>query len=187
MTIPVSATQYRAATGDHQNKIFENNSRSNITHTSVINRDNQHDLYEFPLALTHVRNSPDAMSRQPEQLALRQSTVLLFLQLLSQIRPIDSPLSAASGNSVLDCGRDVIPASYSDNRVLGLSVMLSPVVNALHETGQFIARHDPLKFMVRKLNHRFKKIPTINICVRNSMMTCHQERYGNKMLVSASF
>lgn len=111
--MPVSAAQHRATIGTHQNQLFENNRRSNITHTSVINRNSQHvqcDQYEFPLALTHVGNSPDAMSRPTEQLTLRQSTALLCLQLLSQIRPGDNPLSAASGNSSLDSGGDVIPS-----------------------------------------------------------------------------
>ncbi|WP_312045224.1 hypothetical protein, partial [Erwinia sp.] len=97
LAMPVSATQHRATAGTHQNKLFENNSRSNITHTSVTDRDSQHiqrDQYDFPLALTHVGNSPDAMSRPAQQLTLRQNTALLCLQLLSQIHPADNPLSA---------------------------------------------------------------------------------------------
>lgn len=154
--MPVPATQHRATTGTHQNKLFENNRRSNITHTSVINRGSQHvqrDQYDFPLALTHVGKSPDAMSRPAEQLTLPQSTVLLCLQLLSQIRPGDNPLSSATGNSALDSGRDIIPsfsrnAPHSDNSGSGFSTMLNPVANALYEAGEFIARHDPLRFPV---------------------------------------
>lgn len=146
--MPVSATQYRAATGAHQNKFFENNRWGNIT--SVINRDNPHaqrDQYDFPLALTHVGNSTDAMSRPADQLTLRQNTALLCLQLLSQIRPGDHPLSQSSGSSTLDFGTSVSQNSvYSDNSSTGYSTLLNPVRNALYETGQFIARHDPLRF-----------------------------------------
>jgi hypothetical protein len=42
LTMPVSAAQHRATIGTHQNQLFENNRRSNITHTSVINRNSQH-------------------------------------------------------------------------------------------------------------------------------------------------
>lgn len=154
--MPISAAQHRATTGTHQNKVFENKGKSNITHTSVTNRDSQHvsrDHYDFPLALTHVGNSPNVMSGPAEQLTLRQSTALLCLQLLSQIRPGDNPLYATSGNAALDSGRDVLPpfsrnAPHSDNSGNGFSTMLSPVANALYETGQFIARNDPLKFPV---------------------------------------
>ncbi|MFP7609931.1 cysteine peptidase family C39 domain-containing protein [Serratia quinivorans] len=146
--MPVSASQHRATTGTHQNKIFENNRRNNITHNPAINRDSQHD---FPFALTHVGNSLDAMYRPTEQLTLRQSTVLLCLQLLSQIRPGDNPLYAVPGNTALDSGRNALPSvsqntAYSENSGTGFSAMLSPVANVLYETGQFIARHDPLLF-----------------------------------------
>ncbi|QJU42296.1 hypothetical protein [Serratia marcescens] len=90
--MPVSAAQHRATTGTHQNNIFESNRRNNITHNPAINRDSQHaqrNQFEFPLELTHVGNSPDAMYRPTEQLTLRQSTALICLQLLSQIRPGD--------------------------------------------------------------------------------------------------
>ncbi|WP_238493664.1 hypothetical protein [Pantoea ananatis] len=39
-------------------------------------------------------------------------------------------------------------APHLDNSGNGFSTMLSPVANALYETGQFIARNDPLKFPV---------------------------------------
>lgn len=154
--MPVSAAQHRSTTGAYQNKFFENNKRSNITHTPIINRNSQHvqrDQYEFPRALTHVGNSPDAMSMPTEQLTIRQSRALLCLQLLSQIRPGDNPLSAASGNSAMDSGRDVIPsfsrnAPHSNNSGNGFSTILSPVTNASYETGQYRSRHDPSRFPV---------------------------------------
>lgn len=148
--MPVSATQHRATTGTHQNQLFENSRRGNPTHTPVINRDSQHaqrNQHDFPLVLTHVGNSLDVMSRPTEQLTLRQSTALLSLQLLSLICHGDSPLPSASGNSALDSGRYVIQNTpNSDNSFTGFSAMLNPVANALYETGQFIARNDPLKF-----------------------------------------
>ncbi|MCW1975803.1 UNVERIFIED_ORG: hypothetical protein FHW05_004714 [Pantoea agglomerans] len=36
--------------------------------------------------------------------------------------------------------------AHSDNSGNGFSAMLRPVANALHEAGEFIARHDPLRF-----------------------------------------
>ncbi|HBV9912361.1 TPA: hypothetical protein MEA72_004511 [Klebsiella aerogenes] len=44
-----------------------------------------------------------------------------------------------------------------------------------------------LGFMVRKLNHRFKNFLTMNSSVNNAVMMGHRERYGDKMLFSASF
>lgn len=42
-------------------------------------------------------------------------------------------------------------------------------------------------FMVRKLNHRFKNFLTMSSSVNNAVMMGHRERYGDKMLFSASF
>lgn len=41
--------------------------------------------------------------------------------------------------------------------------------------------------MVRNLNHRFKNFLTMNIGVRNAVMTCDRVSYGNKMLFLACF
>ncbi|KKF35664.1 hypothetical protein SY86_09855 [Erwinia tracheiphila] len=46
---------------------------------------------------------------------------------------------------------------------------------------------DYIRFMVRKLNHRFKNFLTMSSSVCNAVMMCHRERYGHKMAFAARF
>ncbi|EPU3936148.1 putative adhesin [Morganella morganii] len=153
--MPVSASQHRVSTGTYQNK-FHNTFRLNsATQTQGINPDCPgipDEIYRLGRSIDSVVNSRGELSApSTPATSARQGAVAPLLMLLSQVR-FDDILPAATTNiSVFTSERRVFPSvsrdsAYPDNRDTGFTAVLNPVMNALHETGRFIARHDPLQF-----------------------------------------
>lgn len=93
---------------------------------------------------------PESLRKFAENTDIPETQVSSVATSLSGEVP-DSPLLATSGNSAFVSGRDLFP-SASGNTVHTItggnifSTMLSPLVNALYETGKLISRHDPFRF-----------------------------------------
>lgn len=93
---------------------------------------------------------PESLRKFAEKTDIPETQVSSSATSLSGEVP-DSPLLATSGNSAFVSGRD-LSLSASGNTVHTttggniFSVMLSPLVNALYETGKLISRHDPFRF-----------------------------------------
>lgn len=93
---------------------------------------------------------PESLRKFAENTDIPETQVSSAATSLSGEVP-DSPLLVTSGNSALVSGRDLSP-SASGNTVHTItggnifSTMLSPLVNALYETGKLISRHDPFRF-----------------------------------------
>ena len=150
----LSPSEHRASTGAYQNTLYNKYRKLHKTDSG-----HKPDLAGIPDEIHHpgsnisrVVNSHEELSRLSyHTTSPRQGLALPLLMLLSQVRLDGIPISAVSSNSALDSGRDVIPSgsrntAYSDNSDAGFSARLNQVANALYETGQFMARHDPLRF-----------------------------------------
>lgn len=93
---------------------------------------------------------PESLRKFAENTDIPETQVSSVATSLSGEVP-DSPLLATSGNSAFVSGRGLFP-SASGNTVHTItggnifSTMLSPLVNALYETGKLISRHDPFRF-----------------------------------------
>lgn len=154
--MPVLASQHRASVGTYQNNL-PGNFRRNSTQAQGINSGSAAILDEirhFGNRINRAVNSYEELNRVSYQnTTLRQGIAVPLLMLLSQIRLADSPLSETNDTPTFVSERDnrlssSAPrnAAHLDNSDNGFSAILSPVVNALYEAGEFIARHDPLKF-----------------------------------------
>lgn len=152
--MPLSVSQYRASTGAYQNRIhnnFRNNStpaQSPPSHLSAI----QNEIYRFGNNTQRAVNSHRELHRLSSQnMVPRPGITAPLLMLLSTIRVTDSPVPAApdypvfvsDGALSLTCSENT---ANTDNNDYSYSSILNPVTNALYETGQFLLRHDPLKF-----------------------------------------
>ncbi|WP_338806841.1 hypothetical protein V8U11_06240 [Pseudomonas chlororaphis] len=152
--MPESASQHRASAGVYYNKLNDN-FRENYPQAQGISLNRSvipDEICHFGRSIYRVVNSHEELNRPSYQgTAPQQGIVAPLLMLLSQVRLDSSPLPATIDSPALMSGRKVSPAvtgetAPPDNGGDGFSAMLSPVANALYEAGQFISRHDPLKF-----------------------------------------
>ncbi|MGK0603414.1 hypothetical protein [Yokenella regensburgei] len=153
--MPVSALQHRVKVGAYQNKLHDNIRGSSTTQTQSLNSDRSaipNEILHPGSSISRVVNSHEELSRPSYQTTSpRQGIAAPLLMLLSQVRIDGIPISPTTDIPTFTSERSVFPSVYqntahSDNSGNGFSAMLSPVANALHETGEFIALHDPLKF-----------------------------------------
>lgn len=145
--MPVSASQHRVSTGTYQNKLHNNFRLNSATKTQGINPDCPgipDEIHHLGHRIDRVVNFHGELSGPSDQTtSARQGAIAPLLMLLSQVR-FDDILPAATTNmSVFTSERSVFPSVSRDT---GFTAMLNPVMNALHETGHFIARYDPLRF-----------------------------------------
>ncbi|MFU9135465.1 hypothetical protein [Erwinia tasmaniensis] len=155
--MPVSASQHRVTAGTYQNKLHDNIRGSSTTQAQSLNSDRSgfpDEILRAGSRIERVVNSHEELIRQSYQTTSpRQGIAAPLLMLLSQVRLDGIPISSTANISAFTSERSVSPpvsrdTAHSDNSGNGFSTMLSPVANALYETGQFIARNDPLKFPV---------------------------------------
>ncbi|MGC6233470.1 hypothetical protein [Hafnia paralvei] len=155
--MPVSASQHRVSAGAYQNKLHDNFRVNSTTQTQGINPDRSgipDEIHHSGSRISRVVNSHEELSRPSYQTTSpRQGIAAPLLMLLSQVRLDGIPISPTTDIPAFTSERSMFPsvsrnAPHSDNSGNGFSAMLSPVANALYETGQYIARHDPLRFPV---------------------------------------
>jgi hypothetical protein len=157
LIMPVSALQHRVTAGAYQNKLLDNIRGSSTTQAQSLNSARSaipDEIQHARSSINRVVNSHEELSRPSYQTTSpRQGIAAPLLMLLSQVRLDGIPISPTTDIPAFTSERSMFPsvsrnAPHSDNRGNGFSTMLSPVANALYETGQFIARNDPLKFPV---------------------------------------
>lgn len=153
--MPVSALQHRVSAGAYQNKLHDNIRRSSTTQAQSLNSDRSaipDEIHHSGSSISRVVNSHEELSRPSYQTTSpRQGIAAPLLMLLSQVRLDGIPISLTTDIPAFTSERSVFPSVYqntahSDNSGNGFSAMLSPVANALHEAGEFLAQHDPLRF-----------------------------------------
>lgn len=173
--MPTSISQHRTAIGAYQNR-YCNNFRYNSTLTQSINSNFSSIPDEVCLFGKKVRqaiNVHQKLHRPSSQSPAPQPGIVApILMLLSMIRITDSPLPEKINSSVfvsdeelsLTHSGDTAHQDYSDHI---FSTLLSPVVNTLYETGNFISQYDPLTFpgteaiplsLTEKKSNRMKNI-----------------------------
>lgn len=157
LIMPVSALQHRVTAGAYQNKLLDNIRGSSTTQAQSLNSDRSaipDEIQHARSSINRIVNSHEELSRPSYQTTSpRQGIAAPLLMLLSQVRLDGIPISPTTDIPAFTSERSMFPsvsrnAAHLDNRGNGFSTMLSPVANALYETGQFIARNDPLKFPV---------------------------------------
>lgn len=155
LIMPVSASQHRVSAGTYQNKLQDNIRGSSTTQPQSLNSDRSaipDEIRHLGSSINRAVNSHEELSRPSYQTTSpRQGLAAPLLMLLSQVRLDGIPVSSTTDISAFTSERSVSPpvsrdTAHSDNSGNGFSTMLSPLANALYETGQFIARHDPLRF-----------------------------------------
>lgn len=153
--MPTSALQHRVSAGAYQNKLHDNFRVNSTVQTQGINPDRlgiPDEIHSLTSSINNVVNSHEVPGRPSHQAtAPRQGIAGPLLMLLSQVRLDGIPFSATTDIPAFTSERGVSPSIYRNTAYLhnsdtGFIAMLSPVANALHETGQLIARHDPLRF-----------------------------------------
>ncbi|EOS92636.1 hypothetical protein LU631_25785 (plasmid) [Erwinia tracheiphila] len=153
--MPVSALQHRVTAGAYQNKLHDNIKGNFTTQAQSLHSDrsaNPDEIHHLGRSINRVVNSHEELSRPSYQTTSpRQGIAAPLLMLLSQVRLDGIPVSSTTDIPAFTSERSMSsPVSrdtaHSDNSGNGFSTMLSPVANALYETGKFIARHDPLRF-----------------------------------------
>lgn len=157
LIMPVSALQHRVTAGAHLNKLHGNIRGSSTISAQGINPDRSaipDKIHHSGSSISRVVNSHEELSRPSYQTASpRQNIAAPLLMLLSQVRLDGIPISSTTHIPAFTSERSVSPyvsldTAHSDNSGNGFSTMLSPVASALYETGQYIVRHDPLRFPV---------------------------------------
>lgn len=154
LIMPISELQHRVTAGTYQNKLHDNIRRS-TTQAQNLNSGRSAILDEIRhvgSSINRVVSFHEGLSR-PQTTSPRQGIAAPLLMLLSQVRLDGIPVSSTTDIPAFSSERGVSPsvsrnAPHSDNTGSGFSTVLSPVTNAIYETGQFIARNDPLKFPV---------------------------------------
>ncbi|GKW41389.1 hypothetical protein PEC301879_12480 [Pectobacterium carotovorum subsp. carotovorum] len=155
LIMPVSASQHRVSAGAYQNKLHDNCRGNSTTQAQGINLDHSatpDEIHHLGSSINRVVNSHEELSRLSYQTRNpRQDIAVPLLMLLSQVRLTNNLFSADPPGFVSDRDNGLSPSvsrntAHSDNSDTGFSAMLSPVANALYETGQFIAQCDPLRF-----------------------------------------
>ncbi|WP_152526610.1 hypothetical protein [Serratia fonticola] len=155
--MPVSALQHRFTAGAYQNKLHDNIRGSSTTQAQGINPVRSaipDEIHHLGSSINRAVNSHEELSRPSYQTTSpRQGIAAPLLMLLSQVRLDGIPVSSTTDIPAFTSERSVSPSvsrntAYSDNSNTGFSAMLSPVANALYETGSFITRNDPLRFPV---------------------------------------
>lgn len=152
--MPVSAQHHRTSSGTYHNKLHDNDKRNapltkgrSVNHAAILNETDH-----FGSTINRVVHSHHELNRRSYQNTVpRQGILAPLLMLLCQFRLVgtqlpattDSPTWVTDRDVSLSVSRNIAPAETGRH---GCSAILNPVVNALYETGQFIARHDPLRF-----------------------------------------
>lgn len=178
LIMPVSALQHRVTAGAYQNKLHDNIRGSSTISAQGINPDSSaipDEIHHLGSRINKVVNSHEELSR-PQTTSPRRGIAAPLLMLLSQVRLDGTPASSTTDIPAFTSERSVLPSvsrdtTHSDNSGSGFSTMLNPVTNALYETGQFIARNDPLKFPVADASPvplAEKKSTTVASVVRDS-------------------
>ncbi|HGY3149399.1 TPA: hypothetical protein ACNVU4_003504 [Morganella morganii] len=153
--MPISALQHRVSAGAYQNKLHDNIKGSGTTQVQSQHSDRSvipDEIHHLGRNINRAVNSHEELGRPSYQATSpRQGIAAPLLMLLSQVRLDEIHVPSTTNISAFTSERSVPPpvfpdTAYSDNSLNGFSTMLSPVTNALYETGQFIARHDPLRF-----------------------------------------
>ncbi|WP_261641836.1 hypothetical protein [Erwinia mallotivora] len=153
--MPVSASQHRASAGAYHNKIYDNSKVSNPRHHNINQNSSEipDEISRIGRDLYRATNSHQVINRVIHPGTSSQPGIVApLLLLVSNIRLEDSPLFIASGPDTSRSGSDIKHPSVSPNAASSsfdysdFSSVLSPVSNALYETGQFLSRHDPLRF-----------------------------------------
>ncbi|WP_227317517.1 hypothetical protein [Cedecea davisae] len=131
--MPISALQHRASTGTFKNNIHDafgkNTLKTRVTTSK--NPTTPDEIFRTGKNINRVANSYLELSRSPPQnIAQRQGLTAPLMLLLSQLR--------------LENNQQ--PAPSDSTSFISSSNLLQPISNALHATGEFISRHDPLIF-----------------------------------------
>ncbi len=131
--MPISALQHRASTGTFKNNIHDAFGKNTLkTRVTTSKKPTMPDeIFRTGKNINRVANSYLELSRSPPQnIAQRQGLTAPLMLLLSQLR--------------LENNQQ--PAPSDSTSFISSSNLLQPISNALHATGEFISRHDPLIF-----------------------------------------
>lgn len=152
MIMPISASQHRVSVGVYHNKSDNNLTRkykqiNNINNLTVT----EDKIRFFGNNINRAINSFEVMSRSPYQNIAPRGITASLLMLLCHIRLPDNPLLIATGNPALVSDNIGLYSNggnidYSTRDDSYFGTILNPLAKALYDTGQFISRHDPLRF-----------------------------------------
>ncbi len=197
--MPVSALQLRVTTGISQNKLRDNTRRNITIQAQSLNADRSgipDEIHYFGSRINRVVNSSGVLSNPSYPFtATRQGIAAPLLMLLSQVRVDGIPIPPTTYTPAFTPERSVSPSvslntAYPDNRDTSFTTMLSPVVSALYETGQFIARHDPLRFPaasaspVPQAGARSVTVPDITRDLTSDSYIINSEQKKNELISS---
>ena len=147
--MPISASQHRMSVGDNYNKLHNNLTRKSTQINNLNIAENK--INFFGSSISRTINSCEEMNCVPHPNIAPRGITASLLMLLCHIRLPDNSSSIARDNSTLISGH-VVPcfdsgsggySTYDDGY---LGSILSPLTKVLYDTGQFISRHDPLRF-----------------------------------------
>ena len=146
--MPISASQHRISVGAYNNDLMKN-----IKQINKINNSTEHEnkIRFFGGYINSAINSFEVMSNVPCQNIAPGGITASLLMLLCHIRLLDNFSSISTDNSALVSG-NIVPFSdagrngYFPSDGSYFDTILNPITNAIHKTGQFISRYDPLRF-----------------------------------------
>lgn len=152
--MPISALQHRAATGYHQNKLY-NKVKKSATRVQNSNQNRSsptEEIRDFTNELTRVINSDDRLERvsQPNTAPQRQ-IIATALMLLCRLDDTSRRLSTTAYNPEFGSGTELSPSFYGDtshpaNNHSIVSTYLKPIAYAAYGIVNAIPYYDPLKF-----------------------------------------
>ncbi|QJU42337.1 hypothetical protein [Serratia marcescens] len=148
--MPVSASQHRASTGAYNNKHhgnFRGNTTTQVQSISPSRSAIPDETCRIGSSINKAINSHEELNRPLYQ--THQGVIVPLMLLLSQVRLAEGTLTTPADIPSLVSDRGIsslfaVKTASPDNNGNDFSAMLNPVVNALYETGEFIARHDLL-------------------------------------------